>query len=390
MRTFRFFAAALSLVATTVSVAVSRIGADTAATSRLACANQIVSSWSLARQASETIVVPVDAMHLGAMVSAARSGYGGLLLLGSTGSTVMATTLRALQRMTPSHYPMMVMTDEEGGGVRRLQNLVAPFPWPQDMGRTMTQTQIASVGASVGGQLAALGVNTDLAPVADLDGRRVWPGATNPDGLRSFGAAPLRSALDVVAFVRGLTSKGVIAVVKHFPGLGGTTTNTDYGPAQTKPWSVLKTGALVPFERAIAAGVPVVMLSNATVPGLSTLPAGLSASVVAALRGQLNFQGLIMTDSLSAGAISALHLSVSQAAVRALAAGADQILFGGATGPVESLALAQAISNAIVHAVADGTLSGAALRGAAAQVFSVQALAAHAALTCPAPTTIAG
>ena len=368
-------------------VASASAGANGANSPPLACASQIVSTWPLARQAAETIVVPVDAMHLGAMVPAARAGYGGLLLLGSTGSTVMVRTLRALQRMTPSHFPMMVMTDEEGGGVRRLQNLVAPFPWPQDMGRTMTPTRIAAVGTTVGTELGAIGVNTDLAPVADLDARQVWPSASNPDGLRSFGAAPLKAALDVVAFARGLGSSGVVAVVKHFPGLGGSSANTDYGPAATKPWSVLETGALVPFEQAIAAGVPVVMLSNATVPGLSTLPAGLSAPVVDALRGQLGFQGLIMTDSLSAGAISALGLSVPAAAVRALAAGADQVLFGGAKNSTEALALAQAVSMAIQHAVVNGRLNARTLTSAAAQVLVVQALATHVTLTCPAPTT---
>ena len=389
MRTIQSLATALSLLAGALITLVPA-GATTGAASSLECATRVVAAWPIARQAAETIVVPVDAMHLGAMVPAARAGYGGLILFGASGSPVMASTLRALQRMTPAPYPMLVMTDEEGGGVRRLENLVVPFPWPQDMGRTMSPSRIATVGATVGAQLESLGVNTDLAPVADLDARQVWPGATNPDGLRSFGAAPLKAALDVAAFARGLGSSGVVAVVKHFPGLGGSTSNTDYGPAATKPWSVLETGALLPFERAIAAGAPVVMLSNATVPGLSTLPAGLSAPVVAALRGQLGFQGMIMTDSLSAGAIGALGLSVPTAAVRALAAGADQVLFGGSTSPAGALALAQSVSSAIQRAVAQGTLGATTLTSAAARVLVVQALAAHVTLACPAPTTPAG
>ena len=367
----------LSLFASLIVGAGGQAGAALATTSTLQCATQVVSAWPIAQQANETVVVPVDAMNLGGMVPAARAGFGGLLLLGSRAPSVMATTMTALQRKTPSHLSMMVMTDEEGGGVRRLQNLVGPFPWPQDMGRTMTPRQITAVGARVGTALSAAGVNTDLAPVVDLDARRVWPGPTNPDGLRSFGAAPLKTSVDATAFMNGLSSANVLAVVKHFPGLGGSNTNTDYGPATTKPWSVLQRTGLIPFERAIAAGAAAVMLSNAVVPGLSTVPAGLSPEVVAALRGALGFQGLIMTDSLSAGAISALHLTVPAAAVRALSAGVDQILFGGASSVASSLATAQAISTAIQAAVANGTLPGARLIDAAAHV-----VAAHNVLSC--------
>jgi len=372
----------LSLLASLAFGVGGHAGTASATSSTLQCATQIVSAWPIAQQANETVVVPVDAMNLGGMVPAARAGFGGLLLLGSRAPSVMATTITALQRKTPSHYSMMVMTDEEGGGVRRLQNLVGPFPWPQDMGRTMTPHQIRAVAVSVGKALSAVGVNTDLAPVVDLDARRVWPGPTNPDGLRSFGAAPLKTSVDAIAFSGGLTSANVLAVVKHFPGLGGSNTNTDYGPAVTKPWSVLQRTGLIPFERAIAAGAAAVMLSNAVVPGLSTVPAGLSPEVVAALRNDLGFQGLIMTDSLSAGAISALHLTVPTAAVRALTAGVDQILFGGASSVANSLATAQAISTAIQAAVANGTLPVARLIDAAAHV-----LVARNVVSCTTPTS---
>ena len=362
----------------------SGVGARAAsgAPTNLQCAVQVVSSWTLARQANETIVVSVNAMNLGAMVPAARAGYGGLLLLGSRAPTVIASTIGALQRKTPDHYQMMVMTDEEGGGVMRLNNLVGEFPWPQVMGRTMTPHQIRGVAQRVGGQLAAMGVNTDLAPVLDLDGRAVWPGATNPDGMRSFGAAPLKTGVQGTAFMQGLTRAGVTAVVKHFPGLGGSSGNTDYGPATTKPWATLKTSALIPFEKAIAGGASAVMLSNAIVPGLTSVPASLSPEVVSVLRNDLGFQGLIMTDSLSSGAIGALHLSVAAATVRALQAGADQVLFNSSSSVAGSLAAARSVSMAIVAAVTTGTLPRANVIDAAAHV-----LATRNDLTCATTTT---
>jgi beta-N-acetylhexosaminidase len=219
----------------------------------------------------------------------------------------------------------------------------------------------------------------DLAPVLDVDGRSVEPGEADPDGLRSFGGSPSLVATDGTAFMEGLSDANLTSVLKHFPGLGGASRNTDYGPATTKPWSVLKVTALVPFEKAIAAGAPAVMLSNASVPGLTTLPAGISPAVVRELRQNLGFKGLLVTDSLSAGAISALHLSAAQAAVKALAAGADLILAGSAGTPAAEVTFAKDISRSIVSAVVHGVLARSTLVAAVAQV-----LATRNTLTCPA------
>jgi beta-N-acetylhexosaminidase len=174
----------------------------------------------------------------------------------------------------------------------------------------------------------------------------------------------------------------VTSVVKHFPGLGYSTRNTDYGPAATLSWAKLQSTGLPPFLEAIANGATAVMLSNARIPGLTPLPAGLSPVVVKYLRTTLGFKGLIITDSLSAGAISALHLAEPAASVIALAAGDDMILFGSPTSIAASLALAGKISNAIVTAVAQGTLSKSILIAAAAQDLAVRNQ-----LTCSPTTT---
>jgi beta-N-acetylhexosaminidase len=377
MRTWKMLAGSL-LVASSLTAS----GGDARATSdatNLACAVQVVSSWSLTRLANETIVVPVNAMNIGSMAPAARAGYGGLLLFGSTAPAPMTAIIATLQRERPVHYPMMVMTDEEGGGVLRLSNIVRPFPWAQSMGRNATSEQIASIGLRVGRELSAAGVNTDLAPVLDVDGRADFPGAANPDGLRSFSGVPAIAATDGTAFMNGL-AKSVTAVVKHFPGLGYSTRNTDYGPAATLTWSKLQSTGLVPFKQAIASGAQAVMLSNAHVPGLSPLPSSLSPEVVKVLRQTLGFQGLIVTDSLSSGAIGALHLAEPAASVAALQAGADLILFGSPTSVAKSLDLAGRISSAIVAAVTNGSLSQSALVDAAAHV-----LATRTAVSCPVP-----
>lgn len=363
-------------------VASADAGDSATAASNLTCAAQTVNAWTLPQLANETIAVPVYATNIGAMGPAARAGYGGLLLFGSTAPPTLAPILATLQRQRRGHYALVVMTDEEGGGVERLTNLVGSFPWPQTMGKNLTAAQITAVGQRVGKKLIGAGVNTDLAPVLDVDGRAQEPGAANPDGYRSFSGDPTTAATDGTAFMEGLSRAGVLSVVKHFPGLGYATRNTDYGPANTLSWAKLQTTGLVPFKAAIASGATAVMMSNARVPGLSSLPAGLSAVVVQALRTTLGFKGLIVTDSLSAGAISALHLAEPAASVMALAAGADLILYGSPSSPSASLALAAKISTAIVNAVTAGSLSRATLVSAAAQV-----LAARNQLSCPASTT---
>ena len=182
--------------------------------------------------------------------------------------------------------------------------------------------------------------------------------------------------------MKGLQEAGVLSVVKHFPGLGYATRNTDYGPAATLSWAKLQTTGLVPFREAIANGATAVMMSNARIPGLSSLPAALSPVVVQYLRQTLGFKGVIVTDSLSAGAISALHLAEPAATVIALAAGDDMILFGSPSSVPASLALAAKISAAIVKAVAQGTLTRPTLIAAAAQD-----LASRNQLTCAPSTT---
>src|SRR5580693_3338495 len=129
----------------------------------------------------------------------ARPGYGGLLLFGATAPAAMPGILATLQRERPGHYAWMVMTDEEGGGVVRLSNLVGSFPWAQTMGKNLDAAQITAIARRVGTALAAAGVNTDLAPVLDVDARAQFPGAANPDGYRSFSGVASTAATDGTA-----------------------------------------------------------------------------------------------------------------------------------------------------------------------------------------------
>jgi beta-N-acetylhexosaminidase len=327
------------------------------------------------------VVAPVLNFDTAAMQVAAGAGAGGILLLGGAPTPPdLAAELRAAFAPAVGGLEPLVMADQEGGGVQRLTGVVPAMPWPRIMAQTMTPSEVQALATSVGTSMRQLGVDVNLAPVLDLDARP-GPSATNPDGLRSFSAVPATAARYGVAFMVGMEAAGVVPVVKHFPGLGGSSGNTDYGPAKTLPLATLQTTGLVPFKAAIAAGAPAVMVANASVPGLTALPASLSPAVISGLlRHDLGFAGLVVTDSLSAGAISQAGYGLPQAAVAAVAAGADMILFGSTLTAAQTALLSPSrlsatislIVGAIVAAINNGTISVARLDAAVMHVLAVK------------------
>lgn len=332
-------------------------------TARSSCTNaSVVSSWTLARRAAQVLAVPVRDFHTTGATAEVSAGAGGVLFLGSASPPAdLAARLRTLVGAAPSVRPL-VMADEEGGGVQRLAGLVDPIPWARTMAQTMSTAQTRALARTAARQMRALGVTSDLAPVLDVDSRP-GPSSANADGQRSFSGNPEVAAAYGTAFMSGLLAGGVLPVVKHFPGLGGAQRNTDVGRATTSPLATLSVRDLVPFRVAIRDGAPAVMTSNASVPGLTSLPASLSRAVIEGLlRTELGFHGLVVTDSLSAGAIRSVTPSLSDATVRALAAGADLVLFGSTLTPADDAALradrVEATYRSLVDAVAAAARTG--------------------------------
>lgn len=328
-----------------------------------------LANWSVERLAWQVIVVPARLSALGGVRSEVASGVGGIVLFGATAPTDLPAELARLESTAPDGIAPLVMSDVEGGAVVRAANLLGSMPSARQLGQTMTAPQIQAYALGAGRRMRALGITMDLAPVMDLDAGD-GPTATNPDGTRSFSADPQIAAADAGAFAAGLSAAGVVPVAKHFPGLHGAGDNTDLVPAQTSPWRVLQQQGLVPFQTAIRRGLPAVMLSNASVPGLSALPSSISPQVVAALRGQLGFTGLILTDSLTAGAIVRTGLTLAQAATAALVAGADMAIYDGAGQDVA--ADARGAAAAIAAAVSSGRLPRSQLIASVTRVLAVK------------------
>ena len=342
----------------------------------------MVAGWSLQRRASLLLVAPVLNFDMATAHAAAAHGAGGILFLGGTTPPPdLASRLRTAFAGAPAPVPL-AMADQEGGGIQRLTPPVASMPWPRTMAATMTTQQVQQLAQQAAAGMVGLGVRMDLAPVADVDSG-AGPSASNPDGSRSFsGDAPIASEY-AVAFMKGLVQGGVIPVVKHFPGLGGATGNTDNGPASTQPLASLQSVGLLPFRSAVSSGAPAVMVANASVPGLTSLPASLAPEIVTGLlRQQLGFEGLVLTDSLSAGAISSAGYDLDHAAVAAIAAGNDMVLFGSTLTAAETALLSpgnvdanlRSMSAAIASAVSSGRLPVSRLDEADVHVLDAQHL----------------
>jgi beta-N-acetylhexosaminidase len=329
--------------------------------------DSVLSTWSVTRLAEQTVVIPVDENSVSSITQEIADGAGGVILFGSSAPSNLGTALKTLVGHAPGGIAPFIMTDEEGGAVQRMANLVGDIPSARQMAQTMTAAQIQALATSAAKKMKANGVTMDLAPVLDLDDRP-GPSSTNPDGTRSFSKVEATAAADGIAFAKGLRAGGVIPVVKHFPGLGYATGNTDDMAASTVAWSTLKNDGLLPFTASVSAGLPAVMVANAKVPGLTTLPASISAIAInQVLRQQLGFDGLVITDSLSAAAISAAGYSVPNATVAALAAGADMILFNSSASTTASAT--KQIVAAIVAAVSSGKLSRARLQEAVEHIL---------------------
>jgi beta-N-acetylhexosaminidase len=223
-------------------------------------------------------------------------------------------------------YPLLLMTDQEGGLVRRLPG--APELSEKQIGEALHPAAAArDAGRGAGRNLAGAGLNVNLAPVLDV---YRTPGDFDDQFGRSYSASAHQVAYLGANFIRAQQATGAAATAKHFPGLGaaGAAQNTDEQPVTLHvPLSVLHRTDEYPYKAAIRSGVKLVMVSWAVYPALDPrVPAGLSAKVVGGeLRQRLGFTGVTITDALEAGALRAYGATRHRATLAA-SAGMDLIL----------------------------------------------------------------
>ncbi|MCQ4079550.1 beta-N-acetylhexosaminidase [Streptomyces sp. RB6PN25] len=269
---------------------------------------------------------------------------------------------------SPVQAPLLLMTDQEGGLVRRLPG--EPVLSEKQIGESSDPVAAASqAGTGAGENLAGVGMNVNLAPVLDVYQQ---PGNFIDQYQRSYGMDPDDVAALGRAFITAQQQTGVAATAKHFPGLGAATTdqNTDEGPVTlTQPLSELRGVDELPYKTAVPAGVQLVMVSWAVYPALDgERPAGLSPVVVQReLRGRLGFAGVTITDALEAGAIGSSY-TTAQRAVLAAGAGMDLILCSA-----RDVSQGEEAVSGLTSALEDGTLGPAAFGAAVQRVTALRA-----------------
>jgi beta-N-acetylhexosaminidase len=293
-----------------------------------------------------------------------RGRVGGVILMGTNvRSAPQVRTLTASLRAAAREggRRLLIMTDQEGGLVRRFR-WAPPAAAAEKLGMR-TEGAIRRTGRSTATALERLGVDVDLAPVADVPG---VPGSFIAATDRGFSTNPTRAAKGVTAFAAGLLDGGVAPTLKHFPGLGLAATSTDDANVRiTASEDALQPG-FVPYRRAIAAGVaPVVMVSNAAYTAYRGQVAAWSPRVLSTLAG-LGFTGVTITDALEP--LAATHrVTLGQAALRAARTGVDLLLFVGSERSTD------AVYDQLLAAARDGRLPRAALEASAARIEELAA-----------------
>ncbi|MEU6146333.1 glycoside hydrolase family 3 protein [Streptomyces sp. NPDC047081] len=270
---------------------------------------------------------------------------------------------------------VLVAIDEEGGDVTRLEvRTGSSFPGNNALGAVDDAELTREVAAELGRRLAACGVNFNWAPSADVNSNPANPVI----GVRSFGATPDLVARHTAAYVTGLQSAGVAACTKHFPGHGDTAVDSHHAmPRIDATPEILADRELPPFRAAIAAGSRAIMTAHILVPALDPdHPATLSHRILTELlRGELGYDGLIVTDGMEMQAIAATY-GIERGSVLAIAAGADAICVGGGLSDEETV---RRLRDALVAAVRTGELPEERLAEAAERVRALARWTAEAA-----------
>lgn len=276
--------------------------------------------------------------------------------------------LRNVQKYSEDRIglPAFLSVDEEGGTVARVASTgrfdVTDVGDMAKIGASGDVQQARQAGETIGSYLSELGFNLDFAPDADV--------LTNPDNTvvkkRSFGSDPRVVSDMSLAVAQGLAQHQVYSVYKHFPGHGATAGDTHQGYAYTdKTLDELKQSELIPFENAIQNNAEFIMAAHISAPRVTgdDTPASLSKTMITdILRGQMGYDGIVVTDAMNMGAVTEQYTS-AQAAVKALQAGADLVLM-----PEDF----QEAYQGVLDAVKDGTLTEQRINESVTRIVKVK------------------
>ncbi|VVJ18942.1 beta-glycosyl hydrolase [Amycolatopsis camponoti] len=307
---------------------------------------------------AQLLVVGVDAGDVKTTARLVRTEQVGGIFLGGN-ATAMLRDDAVARIQAGAELPVSVAVDDEGGRVQRIDALDGELPSARAVAATSTPRQVHDLGVRRAHALRARGVTVDYAPVLDV--------SEQPDhaviGDRSYSADPRTVTTYAYAFAAGLREGGVTPVFKHFPGHGHARGDSHRVLPETPPLDRLTTTDLVPYDGLAAFGAAGVMVGHLSVPGLTAgRPASLSPEAYRLLRTTYHFAGPAVTDDLGAMRAITVDHPLPEAALLALQAGADQVLWSSG-GHVED------VLNRLLAALGSGELSAGRVREAAFRVL---------------------
>ncbi|MBU6446487.1 MAG: hypothetical protein KGQ49_03710, partial [Verrucomicrobia bacterium] len=283
-----------------------------------------LAEMSLDEKIGQLFVMPAcpkrGAEHFEDLCTLIHECHVGSVIIKQSDPLTQVAFLNRLQSV--SDHRLLVMADAEWGLAMRMADTMA-FPRNMTLGAIQDLSLLKELGAEIGRQARLVGIDMNLAPVADVN--------TNPlnpiIGMRSFGEDPSHVADCVLAISAGMQSAGLLTCVKHFPGHGDTLVDSH----KDLPIVHDLMGGLFPFQRAFAAGVDAVMTAHLYVPVIDPIwPTSLSLACLHMIK-DCGFEGLIISDALNMGALR--RYSPEEVAIRARAAGCDLLLYGDHIAP---------------------------------------------------------
>jgi beta-N-acetylhexosaminidase len=291
-----------------------------------------VSGWSDRELAAQMLFLDARGDQKDRIRALEEKGVGGVVLFAPI-SKKLGRDVRAANGAARNGVPSFIASDEEGGLVQRFRDVIYRLPSAESMG-AKSDKKITSMTKAYGKRLKKFGVNVVLGPVVDLKVKGRYMAGLH----RCFGSSPKKVSAKAAAWAEGYARAGFVTCYKHWPGKGGAK-DTHKAISKLAPLKKLEKKDMKGFSLAFREGCEMVMVGHVIVPGLTKKkePASLSKKAMAYLREKAGPDTVIITDSLSMGAIAkSLKLSGKKAAVRALCAGADMAMVtdGGSPGKV--------------------------------------------------------
>jgi len=373
-------AVALATVVPAMATASGRTAGGGQAAGRLAAARRPVlstgpASLSPPQLAGQRVIYSYPGLTPPAsLISLIQHGEAaGVIFFGQniSSKTQIAAVIKQLDQadaspLNPVQAPLLLMTDQEGGQVRRLPG--RPYLSEKQIGANpQAETLATEAGQGAASNLRSVGMNVNLAPVLDVYRKA---GDFDDQFGRSYSMDPNVVSDLGTRMIKAQQTGGVAATAKHFPGLGAASAsqNTDAGPVTLNlSLNTLRTVDEVPFGTAIAAGVKLIMVSWAVYPVLGARSAGLSPNVVQGeLRNRLHFTGVTITDALEAGALKPFG-STQHRTLRAALAGMDLMLCAA-----QDVTQGEQASAELAADYTDGALDGPTFLAAVNRVIALR------------------